>query len=71
MEGRIVVDGVLASCYASTYHDLAYISMIPLQSFPKVMEWIFGNENEDLVYAKLVENFGTMVAPFGVTYGLN
>ena len=71
MEGRVVVDGVLASCYASTYHDLAYMGMVPLQSFPKVMEWIFGNDNGNLVYAKLAEDFGTLVAPFGVTYGLN
>ena len=66
-----MVDGVLASCYVSTYHDLAYIGMVALQSFPKVMEWIFGNDNGNLVYAKLAEDFGTLVAPFGVTYGLN
>ena len=71
MEGRIVVDGVLASCYASTYHDLAYTGMVPLQSFPKVMEWIFGNDNGNLVYAKLAEDFGGLIAPYGVTYGLN
>ena len=65
MEGR-VVDGVLASCYASTYHDLAYIGMVPLQSVSKVMAWIFGNDNGNLVYAKLAEDFGTLVAPFGV-----
>ena len=52
-----MVDGVLASCYASTYHDLAYMGMVPLQSFPKVMEWIFGNDNGNLVYAKLAEDF--------------
>ena len=28
-EGNIVVDGVLASCYASFDHDLAHIAMVP------------------------------------------
>ena len=32
-EGNIVVDGVLASCYASFDHDLAHITMAPIQLF--------------------------------------
>ena len=44
MEGNIVVDGVLASCYASCHHDLNHIGALPIQLFPKIMEWIFGEE---------------------------
>ena len=46
MEGNIVVDGVLASCYASFDHDLAHIWMTPLRWFPKMASWIFGEETE-------------------------
>ena len=34
MEGNIIVDGVLASCYASSDHDLVHIIMVPIQRFP-------------------------------------
>ena len=42
--GNIVVDGVLASCYAFPDHDLSHITMTPLQWFPHLTEWIFGND---------------------------
>ena len=35
MEGNIIVDGVLASCYASFDHDLAHIAMAPMQWIPR------------------------------------
>ena len=31
MEGNIIVDGVLASCYASVDHDLGHIAMVPMR----------------------------------------
>ena len=65
MEGRIVVDGVLASCYASTYHDLAYIGMVALQSFPKVMEWIFGDDTGFQVYVSSAMKLGKLMLPDG------
>ena len=37
-EGNIMVDGVLASCYASADHDLNHLLMIPMQKIPAVME---------------------------------
>ena len=30
-EGKIVVDGVLASCHASADHDVAHLIMVPMQ----------------------------------------
>ena len=43
-EGRIMVDGVLASCYADFHHDLAHLMKIPMQRFPVLMKWIFGED---------------------------
>ena len=33
-DGNIVVDGVLASCYASVDHDLVHIAMAPIEMVP-------------------------------------
>ena len=58
MEGNIIVDGVLASCYASTQHDLAHIGMAPMRWFPQIMELIFGENNGNHVYVKIAKEFG-------------
>ena len=58
MEGNIMVDGVLASCYASTDNSLAHIGMIHVRWFPKTMEWIFGDENELSIQVKILEEVG-------------
>ena len=44
-EGNIVVDGVLASCYAFADHDLAHLAMTPIHLFHDLVETIFGNGN--------------------------
>ncbi|KAF0298165.1 Tiggy-winkle hedgehog protein [Amphibalanus amphitrite] len=41
-EGTIVVDGVLASCYASFDHDWAHLLTTPVRWFP----WLFEGEEE-------------------------
>ena len=46
MEGNIVVDGVLASCYGIFDHDLGHIAMTPMRWFPRMMNWMFGSESE-------------------------
>ena len=58
MEGNIVVDGVLASCYASHDHDLAHIAMTPMRWFPRLVEQIFGVDNGYSVYARIAGSFG-------------
>ena len=67
MEGNIVVDGVLASCYASIHHDIAHCGMIPIQWFSSLIIWIFGEEKEYSVYVKIDEDFGKLVLPFTKT----
>ena len=62
MTGNIVVNGVLASCYASTDHDLGHITMVPLQLFPVITEWIFGEDYGLHVYAHIAEMLGNIIS---------
>ena len=64
-EGNIVVDGILASCYASSDHDLAHIGMKPIQWFPELMQWIFGNDGGLGTYAITANQLGRLILPFG------
>ena len=66
MEGSIVVDGVLASCYPSCHHDVSHIGMAPVSWFPEVIQWIFGEDNGFLVYVNVLEDFGRFVFPDGL-----
>ena len=67
MEGNIVVDGVLASCYASSDHHAAHIGMTPIRWFPEIMNWIFGVDsgvdNGYLGYAKSGNSLRRWVLP--------
>ena len=60
-EGNILVDRVLASCYASAAHDLSHIGMTPMIWFPEIIEWIFGNENDYQGYIKIAKELGSWV----------
>ena len=61
MEGNMIVDGVLASCYASADHDVAHIAMTPLRWFPEIMDCLFGEDNGMHVYAQVFVNMGQWV----------
>ena len=67
-EGVIVVDGVLASWYGSFDHDVAHLAMTPIQWFPDILEWIFGEENGSSGYVDIAIGFGRMKAPFTQLY---
>ena len=69
MEGTIVVDGVLASCYPSAHHDLAHIVMAPIRWFPEIFEWIFGDKNGIQGYVKMAEDMGQWILPKEPVYG--
>ena len=62
-EGNIVVDGVLASCYASFDHDLAHFAMTPMKWFPGLIEWIIGEDNGMQTYVKMAKILGRYVMP--------
>ena len=57
-EGNIVVDGVLASCHAFVDHDMAHFTMIPMQWYRGIMEWIFGNSNGFPGYVNIANDLG-------------
>ena len=63
MEGNIIVDGVMASCYASFDHDLAHYTMAPMQWFPDLMEGIFGDENGSAGFAEITKLLGRLILP--------
>ena len=67
-EGNIVVDGVLASCYASFDHDLSHITMAPMQWFPEIIEWLFGKDNGSSDYVGITKYVGRMLLPHGNTF---
>ena len=50
-----MVNGILASAYASVDHDLAHMSMFPMQWIPHTIKWIFGEDNG---YVTLVKPLG-------------
>ena len=63
-EGKIMVDGVLVSCYADyADHNVVHLSMIAMQSFPKAMEWIFGDDAGFPVYVSTARQLGMLLSP--------
>ena len=65
MEGNIVVDGVLASCYAIVDHNIAQIVMKPIQWYPHIIELVFGDENGVSAYINVARNLGIWMWPQG------
>ena len=51
-----MVDGVVASCYASSGHDVAHFAMTPIHWFPEIVNWIFGGNNESQGYVNFMKN---------------
>ena len=37
MEGTLIVDGLLASCYASFSHDVSDLALAPVKMFPRML----------------------------------
>ena len=64
-EGKIMVDGMLASCYADFDHDLAYLITTPMQKFAEIMEWIFGTDFGFPVYVGTTRQLGQLMLPDG------
>ena len=62
MDGNIVVDGVLASCYAFPDHDLAHFGMTPFQLFPQLIKWLFGDNIGSPVFVEIVKHWRIYVA---------
>ena len=56
MEGKIMVDKVLASCYPSADHDILHNGLVLVRYFPEVISWIFGEDNGFSSYIKIIEH---------------
>ena len=57
-EGNIIFDEILASCYISIDHDLAHIGMMPIEWFPEIVQWIFGEDDGFSTFAKTTKKLG-------------
>ena len=68
VEGNIIVNGVLASCYASTHHDLAQYIMKPNQWYPAIINWIFGIDNGSPVYVTSLKEVKKWLHPNDIQY---
>ena len=64
MEGNIIVDEVLASCYPFYDHDLAHIEMAPIQWYPWIIKWIFGEDSWKPAFVNIADNLGRWVFPY-------
>ena len=62
MEGNILVDGVMASCYASFDHGVAHVVMKPLLWFPNIMDLLLGEEKSIHSYATILEHVSGMIS---------
>ena len=60
-DGNIVIEGVLASCYASFDHDLAYFAMTPMQWYPEIIRWIFGINKDCPGYVSITKEVGRWI----------
>ena len=65
MDGSIVVDGVLASCYSLVNHDLSHLVVAPVRWFPGFTGWIFGEGDGLSGFAEVLAGFGGLGLPFG------
>ena len=59
-----MVDGVLASCYASAAHELSHVGTTPMRWFPEIIEWIFGHDNAYQGYLKIVKELGKWIKAY-------
>ena len=71
MEGNIIVNGILASCYAFGNHDLAHVGVTPIRWFPEMMELIIGEDNGFSLYAKTAEDLTKWMLPLVINERFN
>ena len=69
IEGKLMVDGVLASCYPSSHHDVIHVGMSPLRLFPHIVSDIFGEDNGFATFVDIAADLGEWVIPCEQKYG--
>ena len=63
-----MVDGILASCYASFNHNLAHLTMTPMRWFPQITAWIFGENNGSPTFVNIAKHLGKWLMPDDILY---
>ena len=63
MEGNLLVNDIVASCYAKFDHDLAHNVMKPIQWYPAIMKWIFGVDDMSPIYVTTAKEVGKWFLP--------
>ena len=61
-----MVNGMMASCYAFSDHDLAHFMLAPMQWYPEIMVWIFGIEKESIGYISILTDLGGLILPSNI-----
>ena len=65
MQGKIVVDGLLVSCYADVGRDVAHLTMTPMHWFPEIIEKVFGMDMGFSTFVYIARELGTLLMPPG------
>ena len=60
MEGNILVDGVLASCFAGHDHDMSHFAVAPIALVPGLIEAVFKVDVESTGYVGLVDDVSAL-----------
>ena len=63
VEGSIIVDDVLASCYASVDHDIAHFAMAPMKRFPGLVDLFVAENNDSPVFVDIVKELTKLFLP--------
>ena len=66
MDGKIIVDGILASCYAFYDHEIAHIGITPMRWFPWLIERIFGKDNKSPDFLNVIGDLAKIVLPSSI-----
>ena len=63
-----MVDGILASCHASTDHHLAHLGVAPILWFPEIIELIFGEDSGVPAFVTIAEEVAKLIMSHELHY---
>ena len=63
LNGYIIVDEILASCYIDVHHDMAHLVMAPFRWLPGIIAWLFGEDTGFQVSVGIAEQLSKWILP--------